>query len=290
MVPKTILMRSGLVSLNTARPINTTQPKTTVNSARLMTNVFNKAHLTVRRPINNITATKIVILIRGLILLVVTAVKASAWQIQVSDGLGPQKRLIFLPYVQGNPQMDLQVQGVIDSGCSRHMTGNMSYLTDFEEIDGGYVAFGGTKACDDAGKARMETVPDKYYILLPLWLADLPFSQKSKSSPNDGFKPLEDNEKKVTEKPGKEGGDPSNKNDSVNNTNNINTASDGNNTNNVNTVSSTVNTTGIEVNAASSNTSIELLNDPHMPELEDIVYSDDYEDVSAEADMSNLNS
>nr|GEX80426.1 putative ribonuclease H-like domain-containing protein [Tanacetum cinerariifolium] len=32
-------------------------------------------------------------------------------------------------------------QGVIDSGCSRHMTGNMSYLTDYEEIDEGYVAF-----------------------------------------------------------------------------------------------------------------------------------------------------
>ncbi|GKA37438.1 putative ribonuclease H-like domain-containing protein [Tanacetum coccineum] len=43
----------------------------------------------------------------------------------------------------GNPQMDLQDQGVIDSGCSRHMTGNMSYLTNYEEIDGGYVAFGG---------------------------------------------------------------------------------------------------------------------------------------------------
>ncbi|GJU40314.1 putative ribonuclease H-like domain-containing protein [Tanacetum coccineum] len=43
----------------------------------------------------------------------------------------------------GNPQMDLQDQGVIDSGCSRHMTWNMSYLTDYEEIDGGYVAFGG---------------------------------------------------------------------------------------------------------------------------------------------------
>ncbi|GJY37190.1 putative ribonuclease H-like domain-containing protein [Tanacetum coccineum] len=36
-----------------------------------------------------------------------------------------------------------QDQGVIDSGCSRHMTGNMSYLTDYEEIYGGYVAFGG---------------------------------------------------------------------------------------------------------------------------------------------------
>ncbi|GKB59256.1 putative ribonuclease H-like domain-containing protein, partial [Tanacetum coccineum] len=43
----------------------------------------------------------------------------------------------------GNPQMDLQDQGVIDSGCSRHMTRNMSYLTDYEEIVGGYVAFGG---------------------------------------------------------------------------------------------------------------------------------------------------
>ncbi|GJU07299.1 putative ribonuclease H-like domain-containing protein [Tanacetum coccineum] len=44
---------------------------------------------------------------------------------------------------KGNPQIDLQDQGVIDSRCLRHMTGNMSYLTDFEEIDGGYVAFEG---------------------------------------------------------------------------------------------------------------------------------------------------
>ncbi|GJR57078.1 ribonuclease H-like domain-containing protein [Tanacetum coccineum] len=43
----------------------------------------------------------------------------------------------------GNQQMDLYDKGVIDSGCSWHMTGNMSYLTDYEEIDGGYVAFGG---------------------------------------------------------------------------------------------------------------------------------------------------
>ncbi|GJV19521.1 retrovirus-related pol polyprotein from transposon TNT 1-94 [Tanacetum coccineum] len=42
-------------------------------------------------------------------------------------------------YVQS--QMDLQDQGVIDSGCLRHMTGNMSYLIDFEEIDEGYVAW-----------------------------------------------------------------------------------------------------------------------------------------------------
>ncbi|GJR57520.1 retrovirus-related pol polyprotein from transposon TNT 1-94 [Tanacetum coccineum] len=35
--------------------------------------------------------------------------------------------------------MDLQDQGVINSGCSRHMTGNMSYLTDYEKIDRGYM-------------------------------------------------------------------------------------------------------------------------------------------------------
>ncbi|GKB35255.1 ribonuclease H-like domain-containing protein [Tanacetum coccineum] len=132
----------------------------------------------------------------------------------------------------------------------------------------------GTKACDDAGKARMETVPDKDYILLPLWHADLPFSQNSKSSPDAEFKPSGDNEKKVTEEPGKEGGNSSNdqeKEDNINSNNNVNTAS----TN--------------KVNAVGAKTSIELPNDLNMSELEDIIYSDDDEDVGAEADMNNLN-
>nr|GEX71147.1 hypothetical protein [Tanacetum cinerariifolium] len=42
----------------------------------------------------------------------------------------------------GNPQYALKDKGVIDSGCSRHVIGNMSYLSDFEELNGGYVAFG----------------------------------------------------------------------------------------------------------------------------------------------------
>nr|GEZ61916.1 hypothetical protein [Tanacetum cinerariifolium] len=43
----------------------------------------------------------------------------------------------------GNPQYALKDKGVIDSGCSRHMKGNMSYLSNFEELNGGYVAFRG---------------------------------------------------------------------------------------------------------------------------------------------------
>ncbi|GJY89579.1 ribonuclease H-like domain-containing protein [Tanacetum coccineum] len=46
-------------------------------------------------------------------------------------------------HAPGNPQQDLKNKRVIDSGCSRHMTGNRSYLTDYEEINGGFVAFGG---------------------------------------------------------------------------------------------------------------------------------------------------
>nr|GFA83200.1 hypothetical protein [Tanacetum cinerariifolium] len=38
----------------------------------------------------------------------------------------------------GNLQQALKDKGVIDSGCSRDMTGNMSYLTDFKELNRGY--------------------------------------------------------------------------------------------------------------------------------------------------------
>nr|GEV73765.1 retrovirus-related Pol polyprotein from transposon TNT 1-94 [Tanacetum cinerariifolium] len=45
-------------------------------------------------------------------------------------------------------------KGVIDSGCSRHMKRNMSHLIDYEEIDGGYVAFrGNPKGGKITGKA-----------------------------------------------------------------------------------------------------------------------------------------
>ncbi|GKA78455.1 putative ribonuclease H-like domain-containing protein [Tanacetum coccineum] len=45
------------------------------------------------------------------------------------------------PKSKGNPQYTLQDQGIFDSGYSRHMTGNKSFLTDYQEVDGGFVAF-----------------------------------------------------------------------------------------------------------------------------------------------------
>nr|GEX04506.1 putative ribonuclease H-like domain-containing protein [Tanacetum cinerariifolium] len=59
---------------------------------------------------------------------------------------------------RGNPQQTLKDKGVIDSGCSRHITGNMSYLSDFEEINRGYVAFGGNlKGGKITSKGKIKT-------------------------------------------------------------------------------------------------------------------------------------
>ncbi|GJZ60180.1 hypothetical protein Tco_0615996, partial [Tanacetum coccineum] len=224
---------------------------------------------------------------------------------------------------KGNPQQDLKDKGVIDSGFSRHMTGNKSYLTDYEEIDGGFVAFGGanctsrihhnqrriqgkdidaltmsmnykpivtgnqsngsagTKACDNVGKARVETVRGKDYILLPLWTQDPSFSFSSKDSPDAGFKPSREEEKKDAKDLGNED---CTEEPRVNQEKDVNF----NITNNINTVSPTDNAASIKDNAVDENIVYGCADDLNMPNLEEIIYSDDDEDVSTEADMNNL--
>nr|GFA26578.1 hypothetical protein [Tanacetum cinerariifolium] len=50
---------------------------------------------------------------------------------------------MILKRFEYNDALGRSKSGVIDSGCLRHMTVNMSYLSDFQELNGGYVAFGG---------------------------------------------------------------------------------------------------------------------------------------------------
>ncbi|GJS99301.1 hypothetical protein Tco_0820471 [Tanacetum coccineum] len=144
----------------------------------------------------------------------------------------------------------------------------------------------GTKACDDAGKARVETIPGKDYILLPLWPQDPQFSSSSKNFPNVGFKPSGEEEKKDAE-------DLENKYSEVPSTEEprVNQEKDANinSTNNINTVSPTINAVGIEDNVVDENIVYGCADDPNMPNLEEIIYSDDDEDNDAEADMNNLN-
>nr|GEU61262.1 reverse transcriptase domain-containing protein [Tanacetum cinerariifolium] len=66
---------------------------------------------------------------------------------------------------KGNPQQALKDKGVIDSRCSRHMIGNISYLSDFKELNGGYVVFGGNpKGGKITGKDFK--LPDASQVLL----------------------------------------------------------------------------------------------------------------------------
>ncbi|GJW60105.1 hypothetical protein Tco_0109440 [Tanacetum coccineum] len=153
-VQKEVLIKSGIktlntvgqnfskaaVSVNTARPINIAYPRPTVNSARTASNVFNKAHKHVRRPFNKSTTNKNSNLKEN-----VNTVKGNVTTVRpkavVSVNKGNEAN--FVKASAGNPQLELQEKGVIDSGCSSHMTRNKSYLSNYKEINGGFVAFGG---------------------------------------------------------------------------------------------------------------------------------------------------
>ncbi|GJT88355.1 putative ribonuclease H-like domain-containing protein [Tanacetum coccineum] len=143
----------------------------------------------------------------------------------------------------------------------------------------------GIKECENAGKAREETVSGKDYILLPFLTQDSPFSSSLKDSPDAGFKPSGEEEKKDAK-------DPENEDSEVPNTEEprVNQEQDANvnNTNKINTVSPTVNAANIENNVVDKNIVYGCDDDPNMPNLEEIVYSDDDEGFDAKADMTNL--
>nr|GEX75853.1 ribonuclease H-like domain-containing protein [Tanacetum cinerariifolium] len=81
------------------------------------------------------------------------AVKPSAcWFWRPSQNLsikGPKNN-------SGSSQNKFDDKGYWDSGCSRHMTSNLSYLSDFEPYVGGYVSFG-QGGCKIIGKGTIKT-------------------------------------------------------------------------------------------------------------------------------------
>nr|GEU61337.1 hypothetical protein [Tanacetum cinerariifolium] len=108
-----LLTKSKLVLINDARPVTAVVPKPLVTRPRQAKTIVTKPHLPPRRHINHSPSPK-----------------ASNFPSKVTA-------------VKGNPQHALKDKGVIDSGCSQHMTGNMSYLSDFKKLNGRYVIFGG---------------------------------------------------------------------------------------------------------------------------------------------------
>ncbi|GKE93865.1 hypothetical protein Tco_1574960 [Tanacetum coccineum] len=155
--------------------------------------------------------------------------------------------------MHGHPQKEYQ--GYVDSGLSRHMTCNMSYLSDFKEFDGGYVTFRGRAKggriteSNGAGHSSEETGSSQDYILMPLRKDGSPFDSSLKDASNDEPLPSNDAGKKDDEGGIDDQERTKNSAQDVSTTGpSINTASTNFNTGslNINTVSPTVPTAPLE--------------------------------------------
>nr|GEW39930.1 hypothetical protein [Tanacetum cinerariifolium] len=202
--------------------INTAATRLTVNGAKPSSNVFYKSHSPVRMTFNQRTAPK-------------------------NNDL---KETI-------NTAKD---QGIFNSGCSRHMMGNKSFLTNYQEITGGFVAFEGSPKGGkisgtgieinvNARQARQEKAYDHEYILLPFMPSHSPLSSNNQGRFDSS-------------------------------------------TQDVNTPEPNINTANTNIHIGSLNIINTVgSNDPSMPYLEETgIFSDVYDDreVGVEADTNNL--
>nr|GEX84183.1 ribonuclease H-like domain-containing protein [Tanacetum cinerariifolium]GEX90035.1 ribonuclease H-like domain-containing protein [Tanacetum cinerariifolium] len=231
-----------------------------------------------------------------------------------------------------NRKPALQDKVVIDSRCSRHMTWNMSYLSNFEAINGGYVAFGGNpKGGKITSKGKIRT--DKLDFNDVYFVKELKFNlfsvsrmcdknnnvlftntecivlscefKNPQNTDDDATFEAKELEFKVEKPKSKVYISPSSGDKTKKHDNKTKREAKGkspveftsvpaveqNSTNSTNTFSV----------AGPSNTAINLTHreslyvdpfqypdDPNMPALEDITYSDDEENVGAEVDFTNL--
>nr|GEY94125.1 hypothetical protein [Tanacetum cinerariifolium] len=102
---------SQAVSTNTIKKVNTARP--IVNEIRPRNNVY-KSHSPIRWPFNRTPAPK---------------AKFSNHKVTTAGDK------------TDNPYQTLKGKGIVDSGCSRHMTGNKAYLVEYQDFNGGHVAF-----------------------------------------------------------------------------------------------------------------------------------------------------
>ncbi|GJU66312.1 ribonuclease H-like domain-containing protein [Tanacetum coccineum] len=134
-VPTAVLTRTGKIPVSTARASGTNNVSTArhnFNSQAVLTNaarkistvkpfvnrvrpktVFHKTHSPFRRPFNNTTTFR---------------TKFSKQKVNTAEDY---------------PHKTFQNKGIVDNGCSRHMTGNKAYLAEYQDFNGGPVAFGG---------------------------------------------------------------------------------------------------------------------------------------------------
>ncbi|GJZ75196.1 hypothetical protein Tco_0639661 [Tanacetum coccineum] len=165
-------------SISTARPVNTDAPKPKVNDALPITYSYFKAHSPVRRVFNQKSAAKTNNFNEKVNTARVNKVTTAGPKAVVSATEGNGKNAvkssacwIWRPTenVIDHNSKDigsymLKIFDYVDlqgrlNGCSRHMTGNKSFLTDYQESDGRFVAFRGSpKGGKITGKVKLGLV------------------------------------------------------------------------------------------------------------------------------------
>ncbi|GJX06165.1 putative ribonuclease H-like domain-containing protein [Tanacetum coccineum] len=199
------------------------------------------------------------------------ASKEAVWVRKFIVGLGvvPTIEEPIKMYCDNTGSITIANESRITKG-SRHYRGKVHYLREAGKAR--------METSTDTCKARLETVPGKNYILLPSWTQYSSFSSSLKDSPDDGFKPSGEEEKKDVE-------DPWNKDSEVVSTEEprVNQEKDAN----VN-ITNNVNAAGIKDNAVDENIVYGCADDPNMPELEEIGIFSDAKNDNSGADMNNL--
>ncbi|GKA65754.1 putative ribonuclease H-like domain-containing protein [Tanacetum coccineum] len=177
MTPRAVLMKTGLKPLNTARPVNTAHPKTTLYRARPMSCFSKLAQSIIKRPyqsrttLTNKNSNQTINTAKEK---VYTAKPKTVNTTRPTSEVVNAVRANQVNAVKASGHSQKEDQGYVDSGCSRHMTGNMSYLSDFKKFDGGYVTFrGGARGGRITGKGTLKTgkfdfedLPDESQVLL----------------------------------------------------------------------------------------------------------------------------
>ncbi|GJW57346.1 putative ribonuclease H-like domain-containing protein [Tanacetum coccineum] len=164
-VPTAVLTRTGKILVNTARHTARASGTNNVSTARhnlnrqaVPSNGARKVN-TVKPIVNNAkvnTVKPMLVLLgeKGKLLL-------SPQQVVIGDqkditGTKSPNTMVDQDLEIDYPHRTLQNKGIVDSGCSRHMTGNKAYLAEYQDFNGGPVAFGGSKGYI-TGKGKIKT-------------------------------------------------------------------------------------------------------------------------------------
>ncbi|GJW47252.1 putative ribonuclease H-like domain-containing protein [Tanacetum coccineum] len=164
-VPSAVLTRSGKVPVRAAkqsspreavstsptRQVNTATPKKSMNVLNSRRNTFHKSHLPKRRSFYRSTAPKTSISNEKVNTVRVNRVNTAVERnvktiVKASAGCTWRPKKTDLEHVSKDNSGSWtckRVNYIDPRGRLKHMTGNKSYLTDYQDIDGGFVAFGG---------------------------------------------------------------------------------------------------------------------------------------------------